>query len=231
MDIRQCWKRAGLFLETHQQQFWRVLMQILSLVGLSHFVGSVSKDVGVICSLNLGDSFPVNQVVTELKALGQRMKLHVWSLPRVGINPQRCPHEGAYRRLGAGSGHAAGLSVHYPLLQWAAEGWWHLLSFPQPFSEEFWGSSCFMLTWCPELAYIVQVGAWEQWPGLCLCYSESWKSPIRKRCGCDVVARYLPSLSLILEVRTCSHLSFPGLSYSMWRPLHKISLLLGESWY
>lgn len=75
---------------------------------------------------------------------------------------------------------------------------------------------------------------WEpggQWPGLCLCYSQSWKSPSRKHCGCDLVARYLPSLSLISEIRTRSHLSFPGFSYSVWRPLHKISLLLGESWY
>lgn len=51
------------------------------------FQGRGGDLLSLFCSLNLGDSFPVNQVVTELKALGQRMKLHVWSLPGVGINP------------------------------------------------------------------------------------------------------------------------------------------------
>lgn len=61
-------------------------------------------------------------------------------------------------------------------------------------------------------------GKWGQRQSLChrWSWSESLESPSRKHCGCDLAAHYLFPLSkdpsLISEVRTCSHLGFPGLT-------------------
>lgn len=48
MDIRHCGKGTGLFLETHQQPFWQVLLRDLSSAELSQVVVSVPKVVNLV---------------------------------------------------------------------------------------------------------------------------------------------------------------------------------------
>lgn len=48
MDIRHRGKGTGLFLESHQQPFWQVLLRDLSSAGLSQVVVSVPKVVNQV---------------------------------------------------------------------------------------------------------------------------------------------------------------------------------------
>lgn len=72
MDIRLCRGGTGLFLETHQQLFWQVLLQVLSS-GPSPVVVSLPKVVNlvswVICSQKL-----------QLAAVGSCLDSTRWEL-------------------------------------------------------------------------------------------------------------------------------------------------------